>query len=96
MQIETDEILDWFYSALDNALCENNFSFVNNALRYTEVESTSTDILLALLIHSRLIHSPLLQDREISHRKEFYQKCEVEFKKRNPENWKQLLEGLKV
>lgn len=85
----TDNILDWFFNTFDELCLSSKFKTIDNILKFTDTNSTDTDILICLLTISNWAKTNLI------FRTDFYNRVEETLKNRYPDNFQSLIVGLK-
>lgn len=85
-----DSIIEWLYSTVNTMLKWSQFRAVEEILSSTDVESTPTVVLIALLSLTLAAKHRI----EMDYREVFYQKVERHLKQIEPKRYKDLLRGL--
>ncbi len=77
----SDQVIDYFFNTIDEALLNSDFDWVDKLLKYTMTDNTTpTHILLSILTITLAANSFLPT------RHEFCKFCDTLFKERNEEN----------
>lgn len=87
--MKTDNILDWFFDTFDELCLNGEFQTIDKILKFTDTNSTDTDILICLLTISNWAKTSLI------FRSDFYNRVEETLKIRHPDEFSSLLVGLK-